>query len=141
MESREGINKVSDYLTEKHDNSIARLAAFDTIRHKLGSIVSINFTIAFCSFSLVTNDVDVRKQSLELLKENIDNSFLISLKALVSGLWAEKDESILTEKIKLLSKWLFMDENEIQQTLSDKGIEEVSDIFKRRIQELSDQEK
>ena len=33
MESREGINKVSDYLTETHDNSIARLAAFDTLRH------------------------------------------------------------------------------------------------------------
>ena len=83
----------------------------------------------------------MRKQSLELLEENFDYSFRRPQIVLARMLRTEIDESILNEKIRLLSKWLFMDENEIQQTLSDKGVEEVSEIFKRRIQELSEQEK
>ena len=137
MESYKGVNKVSDYLTEKHDNSIARLAAFDIIRQRLESM---NFTIAYNSLPGTVNDVNVRKQSMELLKENFKYSFMLPQMLLATGLQGEKDESILNEKIKLLSKWLFMDENEIQQILSDKGVEDVSEIFKRRIQELSEED-
>ena len=60
-QSREGINIVSDYLTTTHDNSVARLAAFDTIRHRFGSIVYMNFTIANNSHPGTVKDVNVRK--------------------------------------------------------------------------------
>jgi len=77
---------------------------------------------------------------LALLEENFKYSFQLPQMVLARMLRAEKDKSILNEKIKLLSKWLFMDENEIQQILSDKVAEEVSEIFQRRIQELGEED-
>ena len=75
-----------------------------------------------------------------MLEENFKYSFQLPQMVLARMLRAEKDKSILNEKIKLLSKWLFMDENEIQQILSDKVAEEVSEIFQRRIQELGEED-